>query len=330
LFLVKFSIVFGIKMGKSKDEEGNVALDSPKKHKKHKKHRHKREASQDSFSLVSSPDGANVTSPQPSIKLKIKFGGQTFSTQSYTVSSEKELSGTDLIPGVSHCEEVTSDWNESQMSSKKDENEDTSEEEREWLDALEAGDLDDNGELKKDKDKSMLTTRQKALLHGERIEELQELTIIPLRPAILTEEQINRRQMRAKRRREQAQEKTEKDKQETLERLLKKQDSKVKASNKGPAKDRYLNVPVFRYVNSSEAVTLSVPVGYEFPLPRSSAASEPKPVVLCGAENCENPKRYSCSKTGIPLCSLECYRKNLTASDHRPITNNMTTEINAT
>ena len=57
------------------------------------------------------------------------------------------------------CGFLCTDWNESQMSSKKDE-EDTSEEEREWLDALEAGDLDDNGELKKEKDTSMLTTRQ--------------------------------------------------------------------------------------------------------------------------------------------------------------------------
>lgn len=54
-----------------------------------------------------------------------------------------------------------------------------------------------------------------------------------------------------------------------------------------------------------------------------------KRVVLCGVENCENPKRYSCSKTGIPLCSLECYRKNLTASDHSTVTN-MPTEIDAT
>lgn len=35
------------------------------------------------------------------------------------------------------------------------------------------------------------------------------------RPSALTEEQLNRRQMRAKRRREQAQEKTEKDKVNT-------------------------------------------------------------------------------------------------------------------
>ena len=33
-------------------------------------------------------------------------------------------------------------------------------EEQEWLDALESGDLDDNGELKKERDLSILTARQ--------------------------------------------------------------------------------------------------------------------------------------------------------------------------
>ena len=38
--------------------------------------------------------------------------------------------------------------------------EDTSDEEQQWLDALEAGTLDDNGEIKKEKDPSLLTARQ--------------------------------------------------------------------------------------------------------------------------------------------------------------------------
>ena len=42
----------------------------------------------------------------------------------------------------------------------KKDGEDTSDEEREWLEALEAGELDDNGELKKSKDPSLLTARQ--------------------------------------------------------------------------------------------------------------------------------------------------------------------------
>ena len=36
----------------------------------------------------------------------------------------------------------------------------TSDDEQQWLDALEAGTLDDSGAVKKDKDPSLLTTRQ--------------------------------------------------------------------------------------------------------------------------------------------------------------------------
>lgn len=60
-----------------------------------------------------------------------------------------------------------------------------------------------------------------------------------------------------------------------------------------------------------------------------SLCFRPKPVVLCGVAGCENPKRYSCSKTRIPLCSLECYRKNLTASDC-PMVTDFPTAISAT
>ena len=37
----------------------------------------------------------------------------------------------------------------------------------------------------------------------------------------------------------------------------------------------------------------------------------PKPVVLCGVDGCSNPKKYACSKTNTPLCSLACYKKNM-------------------
>lgn len=37
----------------------------------------------------------------------------------------------------------------------------------------------------------------------------------------------------------------------------------------------------------------------------------PKQVISCGVGGCTNQKKYSCSKTGTPLCSLDCYKKNL-------------------
>ena len=32
---------------------------------------------------------------------------------------------------------------------------------------------------------------------------------------------------------------------------------------------------------------------------------------LCAADGCGNEKKYSCSKTGVPLCSLHCYKMNM-------------------
>lgn len=37
----------------------------------------------------------------------------------------------------------------------------------------------------------------------------------------------------------------------------------------------------------------------------------PKQAISCGVGGCTNQKKYSCSKTGTPLCSLDCYKKNL-------------------
>jgi len=31
---------------------------------------------------------------------------------------------------------------------------------------------------------------------------------------------------------------------------------------------------------------------------------------MCGVDGCENPRKYSCSRTGVPLCSLQCYNAN--------------------
>lgn len=35
----------------------------------------------------------------------------------------------------------------------------------------------------------------------------------------------------------------------------------------------------------------------------------PKQAHSCGVGGCTNQKKYSCSKTGTPLCSLDCYKK---------------------
>ena len=40
----------------------------------------------------------------------------------------------------------------------------------------------------------------------------------------------------------------------------------------------------------------------------------PKQRASCGVSGCRNQKKYSCSRTGVPLCSLDCYKKNLSLS----------------
>ena len=55
----------------------------------------------------------------------------------------------------------------------KKKGDDTSDEEKEWLEALEAGELDDNGELSKKKDPTLLTARQVKYWHIDSYDSLR-------------------------------------------------------------------------------------------------------------------------------------------------------------
>ncbi|XP_074641912.1 INO80 complex subunit B-like [Tubulanus polymorphus] len=263
-------------------------------HKKHKKHKKKHKKSKHGETADQSSEYISVDddSPKPAIKLKIKIGKETLGTTSVTKTA---LASAEVLP-ISASKGV------------KDENDDTSDEEKQWLDALEKGDLDDNGELKKSKDKKLLTTRQKALLHGKKEKELLQLPI-ETKSVELTKEQLARRQQTASRRRQQAHEKQEKDKKLTLERLLKKQESKNKAMrSKGSKK---MNIPRVRYLSNKSGIRVSIPHGFQYPLVSAEPLPPPKAKEMCGVEGCNNPKKYNCSKTSVRLCSLACYRKNL-------------------
>ncbi|KAK3084208.1 hypothetical protein FSP39_010076 [Pinctada imbricata] len=74
---------------------------------------------------------------------------------------------------------------------------------------------------------------------------------------------------------------------------------------------RRSNIPRVRYLNNHSGICISVPQGIQFPF-HPEKAGPIKPVQRCGMEGCKQPKKYSCSKTGVPLCSLECYKRNLT------------------
>lgn len=327
-------------MGKRKEsgtEEELLSVDSPssshKKHKKHKKkHKKRKDHDLDQFTL-----GTPGSLAKPTIKLKLKIGGQMLGTKNITHVEQKQKdssedsqdqiidvlndtwgsppsaaitatitssSVTDMSSGVTDMSSVLGLASTLDSTGVVEKKEDTSDEEKEWLEALERGDLDDSGMLKKRKDPKLLTVRQRALIHGNKEEALLELPS-GYKQVELTEEQQLKRQQRAKKRRQQAHEKREKDKKLTLDRLLKKQDSNKK-KGKGSKK---ANIPRLRYTSNLSGITIAIPVGLQLKFP-AQTAKHPKPKEMCGITGCKNLKKYSCSRTGVPLCSLECYKKN--------------------
>uniref|UniRef100_UPI00358DDF30 INO80 complex subunit B-like isoform X3 n=1 Tax=Myxine glutinosa TaxID=7769 RepID=UPI00358DDF30 len=307
-----------------------------KKHKKHKKHKRKHD-SETSFSSETLETVKNVGKPQ--LKLKIKIGNQTLANKSvpqYTVepgatpstttvpATDSLVPGTNsLVPGTNSLvlvtdikeeEEESFTWIEGDMEPpvppehKSDAEE---EEEQRWLDALEKGELDDNGDLKKEVDESLLTPRQRALLRRDTAPS-QPLLELPMgyKEKEMTEEMMLKRAERAHKRRLQAAKKAEESKKQTIERLTKTNRAKVKAARERQA--RRHQAPMVHYCNTPNLVTLTFPPGFPVPLTESAKnVAVAPPVVYCGLDGCSNIKVYSCSKTGVPLCSLACYKKNL-------------------
>lgn len=302
-------------MGKRKDSdagcdfvtEEDLMTDSPgsshKKHKKHKK-KHKKKSYHDD---IESSTTTSTSTKMGGIKLKLKIGSETLGTTSITTM--EKIESTD--ESQDQIIDVLDDDEPAFPVKKK--GEDTSDEEKEWLDALERGDLDDSGMVKKSKSPKLLTARQRALLHGNQ-EELLELPS-GYKSVELTEEQVLKKQQRAKKRRQQAHEKREKDKKLTLDRLLKKQESKLKGQ-KGKG-SRKANIPRISYINNQSNVLISVPTGFQFPF-TAQVAKPCKAKEKCGVKGCLNDKKYSCSKTGVSLCSLECYKRNMSLQNRAP------------
>lgn len=188
----------------------------------------------------------------------------------------------------------------------------SSDEER-WLTAIESGKLEDvDDELKKikPKDPSLMTARQRAIYdRGSEGTTQSNPTLMSLptgyKEKVMTAEAIQKAAIKSQKRKQLADEKREKDKKKTMDRLLKKQDSKL---NKG-ARNRTTKTmtPVISYRQSVNSTSMFFPEN-EFPLKENQVAKVPIPK-YCGME-CGNLRKYACSVTGVPLCSLECYNKN--------------------
>ncbi|XP_034019997.1 INO80 complex subunit B [Thalassophryne amazonica] len=335
-------------MGKRKDTihsrflgEGSSGLHSShkRKHKKHKKHKKKHH----SFSEAPEPEPPVIPRPPPQLRLKIKLGGQTLGTKSVPTFT--------VHPGVARPPSplmiIDNDDDDEEDDDDNDEGDDDDEpsvpleqyrswldedsnmapsplpdmdsdsmlggpvdEEERWLDALEKGELDDNGELKKEVDESLLTARQKALLHKQQIQPLLELPM-GYKEKEMTAEMMQKREERARKRRLQAAKKAEENKNQTIERLTK--TSKAKSKSTKEKKSKQNHCPMVRYSDSVQGLAISFPSGV--PVPALAPPCPPPPApVSCGVSGCTNLKKYSCSKTGVPLCSLECYKRNLLQS----------------
>lgn len=125
----------------------------------------------------------------------------------------------------------------------------------------------------------------------------------------MTAEAIQKAAIKSQKRKQLADEKREKDKKKTMERLLKKQDSK--ATKQSRQKTTKTNAPVVVYRQNGEGTIMTFPEGIDYPLTTVKAPEPIKPLVC--STGCGNIKKYSCSRTGVPLCSLECYKKNLSS-----------------
>lgn len=126
---------------------------------------------------------------------------------------------------------------------------------------------------------------------------------------VLTAEAIQKAAIKSLKRKQLADEKREKDKKKTMERLLKKQDSK--AAKQARPKVVKSSIPAIVYKQNMEKTLMLFPEGFEYPLQCKKILQIPEKKYCC--MGCGNLKKYNCSKTGNPLCSLECYKKHVSS-----------------
>ncbi|XP_055917420.1 INO80 complex subunit B [Eupeodes corollae] len=274
---------------------------SPKRHKKRKKHRHRHPPASDEECI-------DVTSDIPTSSIRITSREHTDRQRNVPTSSSSKLSVTP--PSIKSVAPVKKRKGKGKESG-------TSSDEERWLDAIESGKLEEvDDELKKIKDPKLMTARQRAMYERSTDKEPspggEVLMSLPTgyKEKVMTAEAIEKALLKSQKRKQLADEKREKDKKKTMERLLKKQETKQRSQGKNKAVKT--QEPVITYRNTYEGATVTMPADFDFPLKPQLANDPPKPI-LCGIPGCRNLKVYNCSKTNLPLCSFVCYRKNVEA-----------------
>ncbi|XP_016974091.1 INO80 complex subunit B isoform X2 [Drosophila rhopaloa] len=204
---------------------------------------------------------------------------------------------------------------------KRRRNSETSSDEERWLNAIETGKLDDvDEEMKKIKDPKLMTARQRALYDTDTSGFVEELIALPSgykeKEKPQTAEEIHRAVLKSQKRKQQADERREKDKQKTMERLLKKQESNKQRSSFRNKQSLKSSCPKITYISARKGNYIVVPPGHEFLL-KAQIPLKPPSSKLCYVRGCGNRKAYNCSTTKVPLCSLTCYRKNILSNSNQ-------------
>jgi len=206
-----------------------------------------------------------------------------------------------------------------------------------WLEALENGQLDDNGCIPKQRDVSLLTARQKTKLMsatgGSSAAASSSLSSCfsngGLRAVQLSGEAKRKREKENLKRKVQTIRKRGETKRQTLEKLLKtvagdhhshhskigsRRNSAVAGGDKSvvvtsaPVATQKPTVPMIRCVSNATRTVISYPAGVGCPVKASPV--EPPALRLCDV--CKaNPRKYECSTNRKSLCSLRCYKQNM-------------------
>ncbi|XP_059094582.1 INO80 complex subunit B-like [Tigriopus californicus] len=274
----------------------------------------------------------------PPIKLKISFGPKTSSSSLSSISSTWAASAATPTPPtppigspgrrrVSVSHETQSGAPAEEESGRKRRRRKSQDEEEKWLDAVEAGNMTAvDPELKSIKDPKLMTARQRAMVEKQKVvvpEAEDSFSPVPMtaegghmaldygykKKELDTEESLQLKAIKSQKRKVIEMEKRENDKKKTMDRLLKKKDSKAAARQTKSVKSVHRESPKFSYTINHSGQFVSVPVHATFPF-KAQPPREPPPVILCAMPTCGAPKKYQCARSGKPLCSLPCYKAN--------------------
>lgn len=317
------SIVFHSINGEFRFVYADQPLKRSKRHKRHKKSKTE-QFSQSTISLTtdSSMDTINETIDIEEelcvVEIPMSIDLPSASDSSYVeMSAAEKLKSQTFSPAKGGAMTPIAGAAASKVAKKKKTRRDsgTSSEEERWLDAIESGKLEQvDDELKKIKDPKLMTARQRAM-YERSIDKDQSLVSDSLqalptgyKEKILTAEAMQKAALKSQKRKQLADEKREKDKKKTMDRLLKKQETKATKVNKN--KSIKVTVPLISYRDSiHEGTFLTFPPLEQYPVKAYGPIESPKPIAC--AVCTLNTKRYNCAKTNAPLCSFKCYKINI-------------------